>query len=154
MWKCQEAKVVKWLIPVVCLMVMGQAKGAIAHGVEIQYQSTQALNIQANYDTGEPMKNAQVTIYAPGKDDPWLTGKTDEKGQFTFTPDTSRPGSWEVKVRSAGHGAILAIPVESNQVGGAIVQGSTGYTSLQQGIMTLSVIWGLVGTALFFSRRK
>lgn len=159
MWKCQEAEAVKWLIPMTCLMLMGLVGRVHAHGVEIEYQSTQALDIQATYDTGEPMKNAQVSVYAPGKDTPWLTGTTNDQGRFTFAPDTSQPGNWEVKVRLAGHGGILAIPVAANQGGAnqggtAIAQKHTGYTPLQQGVMTLSVIWGLVGTALFFARRK
>ncbi len=143
---------VKWWMPVICLMVF-QAERAIAHGVALNYKTTQALEIQAKYDTGEPMKQAQVTVYAPNREKPWLQGRTDDKGRFTFTPDASIPGSWEVKVRLAGHGDVVTIPVGATQADASANEGS-GYTPLQKGVMTASVVWGLIGTALFFWRRK
>ncbi|WP_421656294.1 carboxypeptidase regulatory-like domain-containing protein [Leptothermofonsia sp. ETS-13] len=142
----------RWWIPVVCLVAF-QTGRAIAHGAVIQYKTTQALEIQANYDTGAPMKQASVTVYAPNKEDPWLKGQTDDKGRFTFAPDASLPGNWEVKVRSAGHGDIVTIPVGATNVV-ASTNRSSGYTPLQKGVMTASVVWGLIGTALFFWRRK
>lgn len=146
----------RWWIPVVCLVAF-QTERALAHGVAIEYKTTQALEIQANYDTGEPMRGAQVTVYAPDKDEPWLKGQTDDRGRFTFTPDASLPGNWEIKVRSAGHGDIVTIPVGATHGATHTVvptSGSIGYTPLQKGVMTASVVWGLIGTALFFWRRK
>jgi nickel transport protein len=91
-------------------------------------------------------------VYAP--DDPstpWLTGVCDDEGRFSFVPDTSKPGMWDVQVRQAGHGDIVHIPVGED----AAVSGSTGgYTTLQIVLMALCVVWGSVGTALYFSRRK
>lgn len=87
---------------------------ALAHGVAIDYQETQAIEITALFDTGEPMANAQVVVYAPSDPStPWMTGTTTETGIFTFTPDRSQAGNWEVSVRQAGHGEILSIPVET-----------------------------------------
>lgn len=124
---------------------------AFAHGAKITYQTTQAIEIRATYDTGSPMSGAQVTIYAP--DDPskpWATGTCDENGRFTFTPDPSKPGTWDVQVRHSGHGGMVHIPVgEATQA-----SGGTGYTPLQIVLMAGCVVWGFIGTTLFFTRRK
>ncbi|NJP11151.1 MAG: carboxypeptidase regulatory-like domain-containing protein [Leptolyngbyaceae cyanobacterium RU_5_1] len=136
----------------------------LAHGVVINYQVTQAVQIRATYDNGESMANAQVTVYAPNGSDPWLKGKTDDKGRFIFTPDTDKSGNWEVKVRLAGHGDVISIPIESDQDGKqpkdgkqpiqAASAGDMTYSPLQKGVMAVSVIWGCIGTALFFQQRK
>jgi nickel transport protein len=161
----------KTVLPVFGLLcLMGWQAQAIAHGVAIEYQATQAYEIKAAYDTGAPMANAQIAVFAPTDPaKPWLTGTTDAAGRFVFSPST--PGNWEVQVRQAGHGDILVIPVESGSAtpiptapmpaassskvepGTNAPAGSVGpYTPLQKGVMIGSVIWGCVGTALFFGR--
>jgi len=148
-----------WMLPVVLVSILGQIEGAIAHGVAMQYQTAQAIAVQANYDTGAPLANAQVTVYAPDSERPWLKGTTDEQGKFTFTPDPNKAGTWQVKARLAGHGDVLNIPVDSE--GSAIATNgqpklgeAAGYTPLQKGVMAASIIWGAIGTALFFLGRK
>lgn len=143
---------------------------ANAHGVAIEYQPTQAYEINAVYDTGEPMVNAQVVVFAP--DDPatpWLTGTTNATGQFVFSP--SAPGNWEIQVRQAGHGDVLVIPVadvataspdpssdrpnaENPNASTSANSATRKYSSLQTSLMIGSVLWGCIGTALFFSRGK
>lgn len=167
-------KKVNWLIGLSLLGVVICPGGAIAHGANIQYKSTNALQINATYDSGQPMSNAQVTIYAP--DDPatpWLTGTTDEKGGFIFVPDPTKIGNWEVKVRQAGHGDIISIPGaipgvnspssinqnEPNTENQSVTQNqqsvaNKNYTPMQKSLMIISVGWGFVGTALFFSRKS
>jgi nickel transport protein len=126
---------------------------ALAHGAHIQSRSTDAIEIQASYDSGDPMAEAQVQVFAP--DDPQtpvFTGMTDGAGRFVFVPD--QPGDWEVSVRQAGHGDIAVIPVAAD---GAIAAGYTdaaGLTPVQRWVMAGAVIWGFVGTALFFWRGK
>lgn len=164
-------------IPLVLISVVGWQLKAIAHGVGITYEATEAIELQANYDSGEPMAEAQVTVYSPeDPSTPWLTGTADESGRFVFAPDSSIPGTWEVQVRQAGHGQILNIPIGGEQgVLGAsadtpgesgasaasgnsnsqITSGIGDNLSLsQKGLMAVSVIWGFVGTALFFLARK
>jgi len=124
--------------------------GVSAHGAKIEYSVNMAVEIVATYDSGEPMGAAQVTVYAP--DDPatpWLNGTTDEGGRFTFTPDPSIPGTWDVQVRQAGHGDIIHIPIGEGTASG----GTSGFTPIQIVLMSASVIWGFVGTALYFSRK-
>jgi nickel transport protein len=133
-------------------LCLGLAVPAQAHGARIEYTVDVAIEIIAAYDSGEPMAGAQVVVYAP--DDPttpWLTGVCDDEGHFRFVPDTSRPGTWDVQVRQAGHGDIVHIPIGEGSTGAG---GAGGYTPLQIVMMAACVIWGAVGTALYFWRRK
>jgi nickel transport protein len=145
----------KWKF-VICLtfllIVLGLPTKALAHGVDITYTSTMAIEIVAAYDTGEPMSDAQVVVYAP--DDPstaWLTGVCDDEGHFSFTPDNSKPGSWDVQIRKAGHGGMVHIPVGEDTV---VSGGTDGYSVLQIVLMAACVAWGIAGTALYVSRRR
>jgi nickel transport protein len=105
----------QFIFPLALLSGLAWQMRALAHGVAIDYQETQAIEITAIYDTGEPMANAQVVVYAPSDPStPWMAGTTTETGIFTFTPDRSQAGNWEVSVRQAGHGELLSIPVEAS----------------------------------------
>lgn len=126
------------------------ATTALAHGAAIEYTLNTTVEIRAAYDSGEPMDGGQVAVYAP--DDPstpWLTGVCDQQGRFSFTPDPGLPGTWDVQVRQAGHGDIIHIPIGAGATGSS----SSGYTTSQVVLMGACVIWGFVGTALFFSRK-
>lgn len=157
----------KFFLPLLFLSVIGWSAKASAHGTNIQHQKVQAVQIDATYAGGQPMGNAQVTVYAP--DDPstpWKTGTTDKQGQFTFVPDPSQPGNWEVKVRQAGHGDIITIPVGDstqaatateeaggNSEGLSWLDNSHDSTLLQKALLSAAGAWGFFGTALFFARR-
>jgi nickel transport protein len=141
----------KLVLPIVLLLALSSTTTALAHGAKIDYTINMAVTITASYDSGEPMADAQVTVYAPNDlETPWLTATTDDEGRFTFTPDPEIPGTWDIQVRQAGHGDIVHIPIGE----GAASTGSTGFTSVQIILMSVSVIWGFVGTALYFSKRR
>ena len=135
-------------------------KQALAHGANIDYRQTSAITIEAKYDDGTPMANAQVVVYAPSdRATPWLKGTTDDSGNFTFVPDTNAEnvGDWDVKVRQAGHGDITSIPLTGDRKNTADTQLSStgaGYTPSQKVFMAAAGVWGFIGTALFFSRSK
>jgi nickel transport protein len=165
---------------------IGWVTPVLAHGVRIEYQPTESIQIEARYDTGEPMQGAQVMVYSPKNlADPWTQGTTDDQGRFVFAPDTSQPGNWEVTVRQAGHGDIVAIPIGGNEAtvatgdaaptgeataetmdeatdrpepaaaeSPAVAPQSAQLSPVQQGITIGAVIWGFIGTALFFARGK
>jgi nickel transport protein len=143
------------------LALGGSASTALAHGVSLTYEMRTAsvVTLRAAFETGEPMAGGQVTIYAP--DDPatpWQTGVCDEQGRYTFVPDPTIPGTWEVQVRQAGHGdiiymevgAAIADPAQATLLAG----GGTAYTPLQLVVMGGAVVWGCIGTAFFFARRR
>lgn len=153
----------KWQTFILLLVfpILKVQEPAIAHGAKANYRMTSSIEVQAQYDSGQPMKNAQVTIYSPADpSQPWTKGLTDEKGYFWFTPDYSQTGYWEVKVRQAGHGALISIPIDSNlnnnnsKKSGVLENNRPEFSPLQKGLMIASVIWGCVGTALFFYRGK
>ena len=126
---------------------------ALAHGVNIEYTSDIEITIIAKYDSGTPMAGAQVMVYAPDEPStPWLTGVCDDEGRFSFTPDTSQPGTWDVQVRLAGHGGMVHISVGEGTA--ATSGGIGGYSYLQIALMAACVIWGSIGTALYFRRRR
>jgi nickel transport protein len=141
----------KSVLLLVSVLLLATAGAAFAHGAKIDYTVGMAVELQATYDTGQPMAGGQVTVYAP--DDPstpWLTGVCDEEGRFSFAPDPDLPGTWDVQVRQAGHGDIVHIQVGS----GAVTSGGGGLTTPQILLMAASVAWGCIGTALFFSRKR
>ena len=137
-------------------------KQVLAHGANIEYRQTSAITIEAKYDDGTPMANAQVVIYAPSdRATPWLKGTTDESGNFTFVPatDAGNVGDWDIKVRQSGHGDITSIPITGDLDGGdaadtQLSSDGDGYTSAQKAVMAAAGVWGFIGTALFFSRSK
>ena len=140
--------------------VVYSEKPAYAHGATIEVLP-QAIEIVATFDTGEPMADAQVSIYAPDElETPSQTGQTDSEGRFLFTPEADAvPGNWEVTVRKAGHGqtttfAMGAIGEEGAGVfAGASGQGMMGAQATQRWISMAAILWGFLGTALYFSRK-
>ncbi|QQE66994.1 hypothetical protein GFS31_36990 [Leptolyngbya sp. BL0902] len=165
---------------------MVAAVPVFAHGAKIEYQPINGIEVQARYDSGEPMRAAQVNVYAPDNpSEPWQTGVTDDDGRFVFSPDPSRPGNWEVMVRQAGHGDVVAIPVgeapaaaNASTTGDSAASGSSatdGTTEVADNanrpavlanagspraagvplwVSMAAMVWGFVGTALFFARGK
>lgn len=171
------------LLPMVIFATLSIPIKTLAHGTKISYKNTEAIVINAVYDTGEPMGKAQISVYAPdNSSQPWLTGTTDDQGRFLFQPDSKKSGNWEVKVRHLGHGGVVRVPITSTvqtqeiqntqetqqpqqkttpdpSTPSQVVDVSQKsdnleYTPMQRGLMIASVIWGCVGTALFFSGRK
>lgn len=145
------------------LILIAAPKKVFSHGANIEYRATSAITIQAKYDDGKPMANAQVVIYAPSdRSTPWLKGTTDKSGNFTFVPDNSNPknnGDWDIKVRQSGHGNIISIPVTESKLadhtyGHQLSSQGNGYSPTQKVVMAAAGVWGFVGTALFFSRSK
>lgn len=126
---------------------------ARSHGAHINYDIAPSIEVQAQYESGEPMAQAQVAVFTPSSPEtPWQTGLTDEAGHYSFSPDTSQAGDWEVQVRQAGHGSIITIPVNSD---GAMASATGNALSpAQKLLMTGLGLWGLLGTGLYFSNRS
>ena len=88
---------------------------------------------------------------------------TDEEGNFIFAPDHYQPGYWEIKVRQAGHGNLVSVPFQVDKLENSprkniskssyyLASTTRDYNPIQRGLMIGCVIWGFVGTSLFFSR--
>ena len=103
------------------------------------------------HEMGEPMALAQVAVYSPeNPDQPWATGQTNQEGEFEFSPDSA--GNWDVVIRQAGHGTSVSVPVGMAQAQAGTASESS--SPLQRWASAGAALWGLVGTALFFSRGK
>jgi len=144
------------------LSLLSKAPGAYAHGALVEVAPA-AVEIKAAFDTGEPMDNAQVRVYSPADlETPAIVGETDGEGRFVFSPDASlsaADGRWEVMVRKAGHGHATSF-----ELGNGVLQtangSSTGSLAASQSrftpqhwISVAAIIWGFVGTALYFKAR-
>lgn len=164
-----------------------------AHGVKIMPEINQAISLKAEYESGLPMQQAQVIVYAPNQPNkPWMQGITNEDGKFIFIPDSKLSGNWQIKVSQAGHGNIINVPyfpskivtekstvidnnstnnrtnnLNNNQANNSLINNTsiskipTNNSSilsenyqLQKSLMIASIVWGCVGTALFFARTK
>lgn len=144
----------KWLVLLGLIGLWGTmlTQPLSAHGTEIALGEVNAIAINARFDNGDPMSNAQISIYAPNDPaSPWLHGEADANGHFVFVPDTAIPGQWDIQVRTAGHGDWVYVDIAEGTVT-ELRSSSGGLTTMQIVLMSGAVIWGLVGTALYFSR--
>ncbi len=145
-------------IAVSLLLLLGSS--AFAHGVTINHvidNVTGDVLLNAKFDTGEIMSEAQVSIFAPNDlANPWLVAEADELGNFRFSPDEGIPGLWEVQVRQAGHGDILRLTLDEGVMASlSDARGAQGgFTVMQIVLMSASIIWGFVGTAFYFASRR
>jgi len=135
-------------------VILQSPRAVHAHGVVAGYAKRTGIEITAGYDTGRPMSGGRVSVFAPDNPaTPWLTATLDENGRFRFVPDPAVQGTWTVQVRQEGHGAMIHIPtgdfaIEEQQTGPA------SFGLLQRIVAAACVVWGSIGTALYFSRRK
>ncbi len=148
------------------LSLLLKAPSAQAHGAVVEVTPA-AVEIKAAFDTGEPMSDAQVLIFSPADvETPWAKGQTDSEGRFVFSPDPAagedavESGRWEVTVRKAGHGQTTSFMVGdgvlqesfSGAASGTAVASQSRFT-LQHWVSVGAIIWGFVGTALYFKAK-
>ena len=119
----------------------------MGHGVELMCVSEPSITVYAAYDSGEPLSGAVVTVFHKGVDEPFMTGICDEMGRYIFS---SLPGTaLDIQVMKDGHGGWLHISAEGiDGDHGSITSGAPG--TPEKIIMTVCVVWGLIGTALYF----
>ncbi len=102
--------------PIALMAIATFAPKVLAHMIETDFNMfEQELEFTSTFSTGEPVEEAQVLIYAPDNPDkPWGELTTDETGSFSFTPDASIPGDWEIRIeKDLGHGDIWTVPVNA-----------------------------------------
>ncbi len=125
-----------------------------AHGTSIELTINEdRVEIHALFDTGEPMSNAQITVYAADNpQEAWLSGEADAEGRYSFAVDSSISGLWGISVRKASHGELLYFDVTPN--GRITLDQATERTPLQTGLMAGGVLAVLGGIAWYFSRPR
>lgn len=151
-----------------------------ARGIAVSYTlieiPTVAIALDAAFEGGDAMSEAQVSVYAPNNAKiPWLIGTCDSDGHYEFVADSTNAGIWDIQVRKAGHGEWINIELDSSSVQisdagpgdsenestlslsenvAGSVESDDGYTTGQIVLMSASVIWGMIGTALYVTRRR
>jgi nickel transport protein len=124
-----------------------------AHGTEYQLLAGGVVGVRAAFDTGQPMADAPVLVFAPGESHPELKTSTDHRGVVCFAPD--RPGLWVLQVRAqGGHGMRINLQVDQSMVASPAQARQGSFSAWQKLIMAASVVWGFLGTALFFRSRR
>ena len=123
------------------------------HGASIAWQMQgDSIHITALFDNGEPMDDAQVTVFSGAAPSvAFETGLTDNEGAFAFLPILEQSADWDVQVRKAGHGDIVHISLREECEEKV---NRTGFSTLQIILMSISVVWGFIGTSLFFASKR
>ena len=93
-------------------ITLGAFKHASAHGIYIDYSFDYPLaSLNIYFSKASPVVDANVSVYSPNSGDLYISGKTDENGNFGFQPDV--PGKWTVKVDDGmGHLKTTVIDIE------------------------------------------
>lgn len=142
-----------WLILPFLFGLLLFAAPVLAHGtaIEMTVVNETTLELRALFDTGDPMSEAQITVYAA--DNPsqaWHKGVADGQGFYAFEVDEMIRGQWAISVRTAGHGEILHFDVTRN---GKIELEQTAERPFWQTILLAAgVIAVLGGIAYWYSR--
>lgn len=127
--------------------------GAYSHGTKYEIVKSGKIGIKAMFDTGEAMSNADVLVFPPGAATFSVTEKSDEKGVFYITPD--KPGTWTLQVRdNTGHGMRINLEIDESLSVKEDSQTGSGLNTVQKVIMALCVVWGAMGTALYFKGKR
>ena len=124
-----------------------------AHGARVIWEvQGDSVHISAAFDDGTPMNEAQVTVFSGAEPSvPYTSGLTDENGEFTFLPDVEQSLAWDVQVRKAGHGDIVHFSLDGST---DTLSDQGAFTTLQIILMSACVVWGFIGTALFFATKR
>ena len=133
------------------LFILINIISVFAHGTDYEVYTNGIVGIKAMYDTGVVMENSSVLIFAPNEVDVFLETVTDKNGFVCFKPD--RSGTWILQVRGDGvHGMRINLNIDENMLIMKEEDNSAEY--VQKIIMAICVVFGLIGTALFFKTKK
>ena len=123
-----------------------------AHGAHHEVIKNGAIGVKISLHSGAPWRDARVKIFAPGETATHFETVSDPRGMITFFPH--KPGTWILQVRGKdGHAMRINLKVDDKMI--PVVTPPEGvFTGGQKALMALAIVWGLIGTALFFNRRK
>jgi len=134
------------------LAVLMTVMSSFGHGTKYEILQSNTIGIKAMFDTGDPMASAKVLIFAPDETKAAFTAITDSNGVFYFTPD--KAGTWAMQVRDkGGHGMRINLEINDAMLLAPEQKSSNTVSYFQKILMALCVIWGCVGTALYFKKK-
>jgi nickel transport protein len=101
----------KKLIPLFCLFLFSINTGISAHGIHFETGfHAPAVTVRAYFSRTAPLADASVTVYAPGEEKPYQSGRTDRDGYFAFLPVAA--GNWTLTVDDGmGHADKVIVSV-------------------------------------------
>lgn len=124
---------------------------SFSHGINYSVSIEKAVVIKFTYESGKPMKKAQVSFFAPGEFDKAAFKKyADNNGIVRFTPRKS--GEWIIMAKQEG-GHVKRVNLKVKP-GMTLEKSAASLSFLQKIILAICVIWGFTGTALYFKCRK
>ncbi len=123
------------------------------HGANLYWEMHgDSVFVTATFDDGTPMNAAQVTVFSGAAPlVPYTSGIADENGEFAFLPDAELSLNWDVQARKAGHGDMIHFSLTEKT---EVINAQRGFTTLQIILMSVSIVWGFIGTALFFATKR
>ena len=135
----------------IVLVMLISVNNISAHDVIHDIKQGVSVVIRAGYDTGEPMRYAEVLIYSPknGKIE-FQNGRTDANGSFAFLPDT--PGEWKIVVNDGdGHGFSTSFTADKSM---NMKITRTWFARLKKLVSGVILIFGLTGFLYYIRARK
>ncbi len=100
-------------IPLALLILVSLVVTSPVSAHTIRYTTgTGGMVVTALFDDGRPARDMFVSVFAPGLEERFQSGKTDRNGRFAFFPD--RSGIWEILVYDRmGHRLEVKMTVNS-----------------------------------------
>jgi nickel transport protein len=125
----------------------------LAHDIEIAVRLTApSVVTRATYAGSDPVSFAEVTVYKPGSETEYQTGRTDLNGYFAFVPDGS--GRWHIIVDDElGHRTDKMVEVSSPFESGNEALGSE-LSVLQKALIGIALIIGITGLLYGYKVRQ
>ena len=140
-----------FILLIILLSVFSFVEKTSAHGTGYNIIKG-GIGIEAMYNEGSPMSDSDVTLFSPDNStNPYLTGITDQKGRFIFFPETK--GEWILRVDD-GMGHSLTAKLDVTEKGVLSKTDGAILSYLQKITMAICVLWGLIGTGLYFKSKK
>jgi nickel transport protein len=145
-----EIKISLFLLILLAYTGIGDVFG---HGTEYVVLSGGVVGVQASFDTGVPMADADVLIFAPNEITAAIKSRTDTRGIVCFAPD--KAGAWVIQVRAeGGHGMRINLEVDQDSIVSVSDSEHSSLSILQKLFLAVCVCWGFIGTGLYFYGRK
>ena len=92
---------------------------ALAHGTDYRViEGGETVAVEFFFSNNEPMRYAEVLVFSPDDEKiEYQNGRTDRRGRFAFSPQTS--GTWRMEVKDGvGHEVHATLEIELQGAGG------------------------------------
>ncbi len=139
---------------IISIIIIGGPYNLFAHGSKYEIINP-GIGIKASYFDGSVMSDSDVEVYSTANSKKTtFTGITDSKGRFHFFPD--KTGKWRITISDGmGHAVEALVNVGNDMIAESAPANNKGaFSTLQIFVMAICVIWGFIGTGLYFKRNK